>query len=78
MTIPRGRYEDLEAKLHLQEDIQAPVIQGQELGRVSVELDGALVADLGLQALVAVPEAGFFGRSWDSLMLWGEGLFGDD
>ena len=78
VTIPRGRYEDLEAKLHLQEDIQAPVIQGQELGRVSVELDGALVADLGLQALVAVPEAGFFGRSWDSLMLWGEGLFGDD
>ncbi|NRB71217.1 MAG: D-alanyl-D-alanine carboxypeptidase [Xanthomonadales bacterium] len=78
VTIPRGRYEDLEAKLHLQEDIQAPVIQGQELGRVSVELDGALLADLGLQALVAVPEAGFFGRSWDSLMLWGEGLFGDD
>jgi len=78
ITIPRGRYDDLEAKMHLQETITAPVAEGQELGRVSIELDGAVVADLGLVALAGVPEAGFFGRTWDSLVLWGGGLFGDE
>lgn len=78
VTIPRGRYDDLEATLHLQETILAPITQGQELGRVSVELDGAIVADLGLLALGEVPEAGFFGRTWDGLVLWGEGFFDDE
>ncbi len=78
ITIPRGRYDDLEANVHLQDTITAPVTEGQELGRVSIELDGAIVADLGLVALAEVPEAGFFGRTWDSMVLWGEGLFGDD
>lgn len=78
VTIPRGRYNDLEAEVQLQETLTAPIAEGQELGRVSIELDGAIVADLALVALQAVPEAGFFGRTWDSLVLWGEGLFGDE
>ena len=78
VTIPRGRYDDLEAQVHLQNDIMAPISAGQELGRVSVELDGAIIADLGLVSLAEVPEAGFFGRSWDGLMHWGEGLFDDE
>ncbi len=78
VTIPRGRYDELEAKVHLQETLTAPIEEGQELGRVSIELDGAIVADLGLVALQAIPQAGFFGRSWDAMVLWGGGLFGDD
>jgi D-alanyl-D-alanine carboxypeptidase (penicillin-binding protein 5/6) len=78
VTIPRGRYNDLDAELRLQEIIMAPISAGQELGRVTISLDEEIVADLSLQAQTDIVEAGFFGRSWDSLKLWGEGLFGDE
>ncbi len=78
VTIPRGRYDDLDANVTLQQIITAPVITGQELGRVSIELDGDIVADLGLVALNNVPEAGFVGRSWDGMKLWIDGLFEDE
>ncbi|MEM1412268.1 MAG: D-alanyl-D-alanine carboxypeptidase family protein [Pseudomonadota bacterium] len=78
VTIPRGRYDDLEASLHLEETLTAPIAAGQQLGRVSVELDGDIIADLALLATTEIPEAGFFGRTWDGLMLWSEGLFNDD
>jgi D-alanyl-D-alanine carboxypeptidase (penicillin-binding protein 5/6) len=77
VTIPRGRYNDLDAELLLQETILAPISAGQELGRVSISLDEEIVADLSLQAQADVVEAGFIGRTWDSLKLWGEGLLGD-
>ena len=78
VTIPRGRYNDLEAELLLQETIMAPVTAGQELGRVSISLDDEIVADLSLQAQGDVVEAGFLGRTWDSLRLWGEELLGNE
>ncbi len=78
VTIPRGRYDDLDAQLHLPDTLTAPIAGGEELGRVSIELDGAIIADLGLHALDEVPEAGFFGRTWDSMVLWSEGLFDDE
>jgi D-alanyl-D-alanine carboxypeptidase (penicillin-binding protein 5/6) len=78
VTIPRGRYNDLDAELLLQETVVAPISAGQELGRVSISLDQEIVADLSLQAQADVVEAGFFGRTWDALVLWGEGLLGDD
>ena len=78
VTIPRGRYNDLDAELLLQETVVAPISAGQELGRVSISLDEEIVADLSLQAQADVVEAGFFGRTWDALVLWGEGLLGDE
>ena len=78
VTIPRGRYNDLDAELTLQETIMAPISAGQELGRVSISLDEEIVADLSLKAQTDVVEAGFFGRTWDSLRLWGDGLFNDE
>ncbi len=40
--------------------------------------DAETLVEHGLQALEAVPQAGFFGRSWDSVTLWAGGLFGGD
>ena len=36
------------------------------------------IANRGLIALESIPEAGFFGRSWDGMSMWFGGLFGDD
>jgi D-alanyl-D-alanine carboxypeptidase (penicillin-binding protein 5/6) len=78
VTIPRGRYDDLQANLHLQDTLTAPIGQGEQMGRVSIELDGEMIAELDLVALGEVPEAGFLGRSWDAMVLWSQGLFGDE
>jgi D-alanyl-D-alanine carboxypeptidase (penicillin-binding protein 5/6) len=77
-TIPRGRYDDLDAQVEIQTELSAPLEAGVTVGKISVHLGDELIADRGLITLGAVEEAGFFGRSWDSLRIWADGLFADD
>jgi D-alanyl-D-alanine carboxypeptidase (penicillin-binding protein 5/6) len=78
LTIPRGRYEDLEPRLELQSELQAPLEAGTAVGHLQIELDGETIAGRDLVALEAVAPAGFFGRTWDGVQLWVSGMFGDD
>jgi len=78
VTIPVGRYDDLEAQLQLQPQLMAPLDAGATLGRINVELDDELVASRELVALSAVEQAGFFGSALDGLQLWFEELFEDE
>jgi D-alanyl-D-alanine carboxypeptidase (penicillin-binding protein 5/6) len=78
ITIPRGRYDDLEARIKMQPKLQAPLEPGQEVGRIGVYLDGEAVTSRSLATLESVPPAGFFGRAWDGMRLWIGGLTGDD
>ena len=78
MTIPRGRYDDLEAKVEMEPQIIAPLEAGQVIGTINVQLGEELIASRDLVTLGAVEEAGFFGRTWDGMKLWVDGLFGDE
>jgi D-alanyl-D-alanine carboxypeptidase (penicillin-binding protein 5/6) len=78
VTIPRGRYEQLDAQVEMQPELSAPLESGTVVGQISVRLDDELIASRDLVTLSRVEEAGFFGRSWDSLRLWMNGLFDDD
>ncbi len=78
VTIPRGRYEDLEAQVELEPELTAPVEENAVIGTIAVRLEDELVASRPLIALAAVEEAGFFGRTWDGMRLWIGGLFGGD
>ncbi len=78
VTIPVGRYDDLEAQLQLQPQLMAPLDAGATLGRINVALDDELVASRELVALSAVQQAGFFGSALDGLQLWFEELFDDE
>jgi D-alanyl-D-alanine carboxypeptidase (penicillin-binding protein 5/6) len=78
VTIPRGRYDDLEAQVELPPQVTAPLAADAEVGAITVRLEDELVASRPLLALEAVGEAGFFGRAWDGLRLWVGGLFGGD
>jgi D-alanyl-D-alanine carboxypeptidase (penicillin-binding protein 5/6) len=78
LTIPRGRYEDLEPRLELQSELQAPLEAGTPVGRLQIDLDGETIAGRDLVALETVNPAGFFGRTWDGVQLWVSGMFGDD
>jgi D-alanyl-D-alanine carboxypeptidase (penicillin-binding protein 5/6) len=78
VTIPRGRYADLDAQVEMRPELIAPIAEGEEVGMISIRLENAEVASRGLTALETVEEAGFFGRAWDGMSMWFDGLFGDD
>ncbi|MBT8064772.1 MAG: D-alanyl-D-alanine carboxypeptidase [Gammaproteobacteria bacterium] len=77
-TIPRGRYDDLEAQVEMQPELTAPLEAGVVVGTIRVMLGDNQVADRELVTLEGVEEAGFFGSMWDSMQLWVDGLFEDD
>ena len=76
VTIPRGRYDALEASLELNDRLLAPLAAGQVVGELIIGLDGEDVARRPLVIREGVEQAGFFGRTGDSLRLWLGGLFG--
>ena len=78
VTIPRGRYEDLDAQVEMRPELIAPLVEGEEVGRISIQLEGSEITNRGLVALESVTEAGFFGRTWDGMSMWFGGLFGDE
>jgi serine-type D-Ala-D-Ala carboxypeptidase (penicillin-binding protein 5/6) len=78
ITIQRGRYDDLSAKVELQSELTAPLAEGAVVGSVNISLDGNTIANLDLVTLAAVEEAGFVGRSWDGMKMWLDGMWGDD
>lgn len=75
LTLPKGREQALQAKMHINEIIKAPITVGQELGNLTVELDGQLIVNTPIVALQPVEEAGFFARLIDNLKLFFRNLF---
>lgn len=75
LTLPKGREQSLQAKMHINEVIKAPIVVGQELGNLTVELDGQLLVNTPIVAVQAIEQAGFFSRLMDSLRLFFRNLF---
>lgn len=69
VTIPRGRYKELNAVMDLQQTIVAPVKPGQVLGVVRVSLDDKELARAPLTPVEPVEEGGLFRRLVDSILL---------
>ena len=69
ITIPRGRYDDLEAIAQLNEPIVAPINAGQELGQIRISLDGDQLTEVPLIALDDIEAGAFFSRLYDAVML---------
>jgi D-alanyl-D-alanine carboxypeptidase (penicillin-binding protein 5/6) len=78
VTIPRGRYDDLDAQVEMRPELVAPIAEGEEVGQISIRLENDEVTSRGLVALESIEEAGFFGRTWDGMSMWFGSLFGDD
>ncbi|MFO1388330.1 D-alanyl-D-alanine carboxypeptidase family protein [Cellvibrio sp.] len=75
MSLPRGHLDDVKANVHVNETIKAPILAGQELGSLTIELDGKVINTQPLVALQPVEEASFFARLWDKIKLFFRGLF---
>lgn len=72
ITIPQGRYNDLQATLNIENLIIAPAAKGKQLGLVNVTLDGNNIVQRPLVALQEVPEGGWWQRMTDEALLWFE------
>ncbi len=69
VTIPKGRYEELNAALNINNTIEAPIAKDAPLGTVTVTLDDDTVAEQPLVALQDVAEGGMLDRLYDSALM---------
>jgi serine-type D-Ala-D-Ala carboxypeptidase (penicillin-binding protein 5/6) len=75
VTIPRGKAKDLKAHFVVKKNLSAPIMKGQRAGKVFFLLGKETIAEYPLVALVNVEEAGFLGRTSDSISQWFGSLF---
>jgi D-alanyl-D-alanine carboxypeptidase (penicillin-binding protein 5/6) len=72
VTVPRGRFKKLDAGIAVEERILAPIGAGQQLGVVSVSLDGEAIAERPLLALDEIAQGSMWRRMSDYVKLWFE------
>jgi D-alanyl-D-alanine carboxypeptidase (penicillin-binding protein 5/6) len=69
ITIPRGRFDNLETTMNIDDNIIAPVKKGQALGSLDISLEGEQIATRPLIGLHDVIAGDFFQRMSDKVML---------
>ncbi len=69
VTIPRGSYGKLAAKIRIRDSIMAPVPQGKVLGKIILELDGEVIKEVPLIALRGVREGGIIHNLVDNVLM---------
>jgi serine-type D-Ala-D-Ala carboxypeptidase (penicillin-binding protein 5/6) len=70
VTVPRGRYDQMQATLEVQTPLIAPLANGQAVGRLRVSLGERVLAERELHSLSDAPEAGMVRRAMHSVLLW--------
>jgi D-alanyl-D-alanine carboxypeptidase (penicillin-binding protein 5/6) len=69
VTVPRGKVQHLQSAIQFGARLIAPIRAGQQLGELSVTLDGQTIAQRPVTALQPVAAAGLLGRTVDSIKL---------
>ena len=69
LALPKGQSDKIKASVESLQPLLAPVTPGQRVATLKLEIDGKPYRELPVVALEAVPVAGIFGRTWDSLRL---------
>lgn len=75
VTVPRDRREEMTTAIVIQQDLQAPIQEGQVVGQMTVKLGNEVVDQRDLLALEPMEEGGFFKRLIDSILRFFTGLF---
>ena len=69
ITLPKGEYARVKAKVTSKQPLLAPITKGQEIGQIQFTLDDKVIQERKLVAAKEVVIAGIFGRLWDSIKL---------
>lgn len=70
LTFPRGSKKNLSANILVDEQIDAPVYRGQELGRLQISLNDEVLVDVPLVAAQDVEQSGSMARLFDWIILF--------
>jgi len=70
VTLPRGQAEKVQTQFSVQPNLEAPIQQGQVIGRLIASLDGQPVAERPLVALQAIEQASLFSRLLDRIKMF--------
>lgn len=75
VTVPRGSYASLKAKMSINPSLKAPIAAHQVCGNISVTLHNKTIAEIPLLALQADPAGGLWTRMTDHISLFFHHLF---
>ncbi len=70
VAVPQGQASKIKTMVTRPDPLFAPLQKNQQVATLKVMLDQAPLTEIPLLALSGVEEAGFIGRTWDSLTLW--------
>ena len=70
VAVPQGQAGNIKTMVTRPDPLLAPLQKNQPVAILKVLLNQAPLVEIPLLALSAVEEAGFFGRTWDTLTLW--------
>ena len=70
LALPTGSAGQVRTVIERPDPLLAPVHLDQSLGMLKISIGNQALKDVPVVALENVGEAGFFGRMWDSMLLW--------
>jgi serine-type D-Ala-D-Ala carboxypeptidase (penicillin-binding protein 5/6) len=70
VAVPQGQAARIKTQVVRPDPLFAPLQMNQSVASLKVFLDQAPLSELPLLALKPVQEAGWLGRTWDTLRLW--------
>ena len=70
VAVPAGTAAKLTTDVARPDPLIAPIAKGQQIGTLQVKSGEQTVAQVPLQALQGVAQAGLLGRAWDVMRLW--------
>jgi D-alanyl-D-alanine carboxypeptidase (penicillin-binding protein 5/6) len=70
VTVPKGQYKQLSAKLHIDKHIMAPVVAGKKYGTLKISLANKVILERPLVALYSVEVGNIWNRLVDSFLLF--------
>lgn len=70
ISVPRGMADKLVTRLDIQPRLLAPIAAGTVVGTLKLSLGDQPWGEYPIIALENVPLAGWFGRLWDTILLW--------
>jgi len=70
VAVPSGQGSKMTTEVSRVDPLMAPITLGQPVAKLLVKLDGVILTELPLLSLQTVEQAGFMGRTWDSIRLW--------
>ena len=74
LSLPSGAASRVQVALTSVQPVIAPIRKGDPIATLSVTLDGQQIGEYHAVALKDVELAGFFGRTWDSTLMWFKSL----